>query len=92
MVVLQKACCQSAVVDHGFPVGGHGPVRGDVDLWCGHFLVKMYVKMKELGPVGGGVHQACPLDVPMVWELISEWRLRNSDSKSNKKDKHSDES
>ena len=24
-----------------------------MDLQCGHFLVKMYVKMKELGPIGG---------------------------------------
>ena len=26
----------------------------------GQFLVKMYVKMKELGPVGGGVRPARP--------------------------------
>ena len=26
----------------------------------GHFSVKMYVKMKELGPVGGGVRPARP--------------------------------
>ena len=26
---------------------------GGVDLQCGHFLPKMYAKMKELGPVGG---------------------------------------
>ena len=31
---------------------GHGPVLG---LRCGCFLVKMYVKTKELGPVWGGV-------------------------------------
>ena len=36
--------------------GGRAPVRGGgVDLRHGHFLVKMYVKMKELGPMGGGV-------------------------------------
>ena len=34
------------MADPGFPIGG-------VDLRHGHFLVKMYVKMKELGPIGG---------------------------------------
>ena len=33
---------------------------GDVDLRCGHFLAKMCAKMKELGPIGGGVHLAHP--------------------------------
>ena len=28
--------------------------RGGMDLRRGHFLVKMYVKTKELGPNGGG--------------------------------------
>ena len=37
---------------------------GGVDLRCGHFLVKMYAKIKELGPIGG-VHLACPLDLPI---------------------------
>ena len=41
-----------AVADPGFPVGGRGPVRGDVDLRHGCFLTKMYAKMKEFGPVG----------------------------------------
>ena len=27
--------------------------RGGVDLRCGHFLVKMYAKTKELHPIGG---------------------------------------
>ena len=41
-------------VEPGFPVGeGGGPVwGGGVDLRCEHFSVKMYVKMKELVPVG----------------------------------------
>ena len=39
--------------DPGFPIGGHGPITGGVDLQHGHFLVKMYVKTKELDPVGG---------------------------------------
>ena len=41
-----------AVADPGFPVGG-------VDLRSGHFLPRMYAKMKELDPVGG-VCPACP--------------------------------
>ena len=43
-----------------FPVGGRAPIRGGVDLRCGHFSVKMYGKMKELGPMGGGVRPARP--------------------------------
>ena len=42
------------MADPGFPVGGRGPVRGGVDLRRGCFLAKMYAKMKEFGPVGGG--------------------------------------
>ena len=42
-------------VDPGFPMGGHGPILGSMDLQHGPFLVKMYEKMKELGPVGGCV-------------------------------------
>ena len=51
------------MADLGFPVGGHGPVRGHVDplgeAWtpdAATFYRKCYVKMKELGPVGG----VCP--------------------------------
>ena len=36
-----------------------------MDLQRGCFSVKMYAKMKELGPVGG-VHQARALDPPML--------------------------
>ena len=39
---------------------GVHPLGGGVDLRCGHFSVKMYVKRKELGPIGGGVRPACP--------------------------------
>ena len=42
----------SAVADRGFPVGGVDPLGG-VGLQRGCFSVKMYVKTKELGPVGG---------------------------------------
>ena len=41
------------MADQGFPIGGHAPIRGGVDLRCGHFSVKMYAKTKELGPIGG---------------------------------------
>ena len=44
---------QNAGPDPGFSVGGHGPILGGFGLQCGHFSVKMYAKMKELGPVGG---------------------------------------
>ena len=56
--ISDKACrigilhYQNAVVDPGFPVGGHQPVGGH-DLRHTHFLVKTCVKMKELDPVGG---------------------------------------
>ena len=43
-----------------FPLGGCAPIRGGMDLQRGHFSVKMYAKMKELGPMGGGMHRACP--------------------------------
>ena len=47
--------------DPGFSVGGgHGPILGGFGLQRGHFSVKMYAKMKELGPVGGGVCRARP--------------------------------
>ena len=50
----------------------HHPERsisrwGYANLRCGRFLVETYVKVKELGPVGGGAEGAgCdPLDPPM---------------------------
>ena len=64
------------MVDPGFPVGGRAPVRGGVDLRCGCFLVKMYVKMKEFGPTGGGVRQARPPpDPPMqtIQKVLKYW-------------------
>ena len=44
--------------------GGVHPLGG-VDLQRGHFLVKMYAKMKELGPIGGRAPGMPPLDLPM---------------------------
>ena len=49
--------------DPGFSVGGGAWTHlggGGFGFQRGHFSVKMYVKMKELGPVGGGVHQHAP--------------------------------
>ena len=54
----------NTVADPGFPVGGGGG-GGGVDLRCGHFSVKMYAETKELGPTGGGMRPARPLDPPM---------------------------
>ena len=52
------------MVDPGFPIGGHAPIRGGMDLRCRHFSVKMYAKTKELGPIGGRA-PGTPLDPPM---------------------------
>ena len=54
-----------SVADPGFPVEGAWTHGGGVDPRSGCFLVKMYAKTKELGPIGRGVHRACPLDLPV---------------------------
>ena len=43
---------------------------GGTNLQRIHFLVKMYAKMKEIDPVGGGGHMPAvpPLDLPMTIE------------------------
>ena len=48
------------VVGPGFPMGGHQPAGGGVDLRRVHFLAKMYVKMKEIDPVGGARRRRPP--------------------------------
>ena len=49
-----------------FPLGGRRPVGGCADLRHVHFLAKMYAKMKEIDPVGGGCAPVTPpLDPPM---------------------------
>ena len=60
----------ATVADPGFPVGGRAPIRGGVDLQCGCFLVKMYVKTKELGPIGGACTWHTPLDPPMCYIYV----------------------
>ena len=41
------------MADPGFPVGGGVDPLGGVDPRHGHFSPKIYVKVKELGPIGG---------------------------------------
>ena len=54
-------CISITVADPGFPVGGRGPHRGDVDSRGGYISKILYVKTKESGPLGGGVCRALPL-------------------------------
>ena len=69
------------MADPGFPVGGRAPIRGGVDLRYEHFSVKMYAKMKELGPIGGGVCLARPpLDPPMQYAGSGTLQTLNWDS------------
>ena len=61
------------VVGPGFPVGGMD-LLGGRDLQCGHFLVKMYAKMKELDAVGGGMHwKFLYVDAPLIDDLQIHW-------------------
>ena len=48
------------VTDPGFSVGGAPTRWGGADLQHVHFLAKMYAKMKQLDPVGGGHVPAAP--------------------------------
>ena len=54
-------------MDPGFPIGGGvDPFWRDVDLQSRHFSVKMCVKTKELGVVGGGMcRKILDVDLPM---------------------------
>ena len=58
MVIWVAGMTQWRIQD--FPQGGVDPLGG-VDLWCRCFSAKMYVKMKELGPIGG---QGCVPGTP----------------------------
>ena len=55
------------VADPGFPVGGGVDlVGGGVDSRGGYVLKIMYVKTKELGPLGEAHTGCAPLDLPMI--------------------------
>ena len=60
------------MADPGFPVGGGADPLGGANLRRIHFLVKTYVKIKEIDPVGGGGARAAapPLDPPMLMDNI----------------------
>ena len=67
-----RTSCGSRISHWGSPTRW-----GGVDLWCGHFSVQMYVRMKELSPVGGA-HQRRP---PWIchWELsffCRSWKIK----------------
>ena len=54
------------MVDPGFPVGGGVDlVGGGVDSRGGYVPKILYVKTKELGPLGGVCARRAPLDLPM---------------------------
>ena len=59
-----------SVADPGFPVGG-----GGVDLQRRCFSVKMYAKMKELGPIGGGVRPSRPPPDPPMHISTEDMRV-----------------
>ena len=60
-----RQCESTAVADPRFPIGGVVDPLGGMDLSRGCFSVKMHAKTKELGPEGGGMCQARPIDLAM---------------------------
>ena len=62
-----------------FPIGGGMDlVGGGVDSRGGYVLKILYVKMKELGPLGGHALGAPPLDLPMIMKMKeSKWKQRS---------------
>ena len=67
------------MADPGFPVGRHGPIRGDVDLRCGHFSAKMYAKMKEMGPIGGRALGTPPRSASRLHFTFKNFKVRRSE-------------
>ena len=66
-------CTHIPVADPGFSVGGAWTHYGGVDPQCGHFLVKMYAKTKELGPMG-----ACIWHAPRSTNVFRfQWRIQD---------------
>ena len=59
------------VADPGFPIGGVDLVGRGVDSRGGYVLKILYVKTKELGPLGG----RAPLDPPMNAVIILQREL-----------------
>ena len=51
LICIMKGGCEDCIIQCSG--GSRISRRGGVDLRRGHFSVKMYVKMKELGPIGG---------------------------------------
>ena len=64
--LIQQFMYELAVADPGFPVGGAQTCWGGANLRRVHFLVKTYVKTKEMDPVGGARTGSAPLDPPMA--------------------------
>ena len=60
-----------------FPLGGMDVVKGGVASRGGYISKILYVKMKESGPLGGGVHGARPLDPPKQFFRFDIKILRN---------------
>ena len=53
------------MADPGFPVGGVDLVGGGADSRGSYISKILYVKTKELGPLGGARAGRAPLDPPM---------------------------
>ena len=63
------------MADPGFPVGGGVDlIGGGVDSQGSYVSKILYVKTKELGPLGGAHAGRTPLDLPMCWREIY-WTL-----------------
>ena len=59
------------MADPGYPVGGHGPIRGHMDLRCGHSLAKTNAKVKKLGPIGGHVPGTPPTSANDLYGVVT---------------------
>ena len=72
---VTQFCNNSQWQIQDFLLGGCWAIGGGTDLRCGCFLAKMYVKTKELDPVGGGMCQWCP---PWIRQWFSPVCLEHS--------------
>ena len=67
--VFRFQLVHNSEADPGFPVGGAVDlVGGGVDSWGSYVSKMLYVKTKELGPLGGGRAGRVPLDPPMQFK------------------------